>query len=48
MAEVGVPAVYKKDIRDAMAAQSDLVEIVARFNSKVVHMCDDGSRADDQ
>jgi len=30
-----------------MAEQQDLVEIVARFNPKVVKMCGDGSRAED-
>jgi tRNA-splicing ligase RtcB len=41
-----VPGVYK-DIRQVMAAQSDLVEIVAQFDPKIVRMCDDGSRAED-
>ncbi len=41
-----VPGVYK-DIRTVMAAQSDLVEIVAQFDPKIVRMCDDGSRAED-
>ena len=41
-----VPGVYK-DIRDVMAAQSDLVDIVARFDPKIVMMCGDGSRAED-
>ena len=41
-----VPGVYK-DIREVMAAQQDLVEIVARFDPKIVRMCDDGSRAED-
>lgn len=41
-----VPAVYK-DIRSVMAAQQDLVEIVARFDPKIVRMCGDGSRAED-
>jgi tRNA-splicing ligase RtcB len=30
-----------------MAAQQDLVEVVARFQPKIVRMCDDGSRAED-
>ena len=41
-----VPGVYK-DIRAVMAAQSDLVEIIAQFDPKIVRMCDDGSRAED-
>ncbi len=41
-----VPGVYK-DIYQVMAAQQDLVEIVARFDPKIVKMCDDGSRAED-
>jgi tRNA-splicing ligase RtcB len=41
-----VPGVYK-DIREVMAAQQDLVEIVARFDPKIVRMCGDGSRAED-
>ncbi len=41
-----VPGVYK-NIHDVMAAQNDLVEVVARFHPKVVMMCGDGSRAED-
>jgi len=41
-----VPGVYK-DIREVMAAQSDLVEIVGQFDPKIVRMCGDGSRAED-
>ena len=41
-----VPQVYK-NIDEVMAQQSDLVEIVARFDPKVVKMCGDGSRAED-
>ena len=41
-----VPGVYK-DIRKVMAAQQDLVEIVAQFDPKIVKMCGDGSRAED-
>jgi tRNA-splicing ligase RtcB len=41
-----VPGVYK-DIRAVMAAQVDLVEIVAQFDPKIVRMCGDGSRAED-
>ena len=41
-----VPGVYK-DIVDVMREQADLVEIVARFDPKIVKMCDDGSNAED-
>ncbi|MCC6492162.1 MAG: RtcB family protein [Pirellulales bacterium] len=41
-----VPGVYK-DIRRVMAAQQDLVEIVAQFDPRIVKMCGDGSRAED-
>jgi tRNA-splicing ligase RtcB len=41
-----VPGVYK-DIREVMAAQRDLVEVVAQFDPKIVKMCGDGSRAED-
>jgi len=41
-----VPGVYK-DIRQVMAAQEDLVEVVAQFDPKIVRMCGDGSRAED-
>jgi tRNA-splicing ligase RtcB len=41
-----VPGVYK-DIRTVMAAQQDLVDIVAQFDPKVVKMCGDGSEAED-
>jgi tRNA-splicing ligase RtcB len=41
-----VPGVYK-DIREVMQQQADLVEIVARFDPKIVKMCDDGSVAED-
>ena len=41
-----VPGVYK-DIREVMKQQEDLVEIVARFDPRIVKMCDDGSRAED-
>ncbi len=40
------PGVYK-DIHQVMAAQADLVEIIARFDPKIVKMCDDDSRAED-
>lgn len=41
-----VPGVYK-DIRTVMAAQSDLVEVVAQFDPRIVKMCGDGSKAED-
>jgi tRNA-splicing ligase RtcB len=41
-----VPGVYK-DIRAVMAAQEDLVEVVAQFDPKIVRMCCDGSQAED-
>jgi tRNA-splicing ligase RtcB len=41
-----VPGVYK-DIRQVMAAQQDLVDVVAQFNPKIVKMCGDGSKAED-
>lgn len=41
-----VPGVYK-DIDQVMAQQRDLVDVLARFDPKVVKMCGDGSRAED-
>lgn len=41
-----VPGVYK-NIEDVMREQQDLVEIVARFDPKIVKMCGDGSAAED-
>ncbi|MFO0949035.1 MAG: RtcB family protein [Planctomycetota bacterium] len=41
-----VPMVYK-DIDQVMKQQQDLVEIIARFDPKIVKMCGDGSRAED-
>ncbi len=41
-----VPGVYKT-IEQVMADQSDLVEVVARFDPRIVKMCGDGSRAED-
>lgn len=41
-----VPGVYK-DIEEVMREQADLVETVARFDPKIVKMCDDGSKAED-
>jgi tRNA-splicing ligase RtcB len=39
------PFAYK-DINTVMAAQIDLVEIIAKFTPKIVRMADDGSRED--
>jgi tRNA-splicing ligase RtcB len=41
-----VPGVYK-DIHAVMAAQQDLVDVLARFEPRLVKMCGDGSRAED-
>lgn len=41
-----VPGAYK-NIHDVMAAQTDLVEVVAEFMPRIVMMCGDGSRAED-
>ncbi|MCS6772285.1 MAG: RtcB family protein [Kiritimatiellae bacterium] len=41
-----VPMVYK-DIRQVMAAQSDLVEVVAQFDPKLVKMAPSGERPED-
>lgn len=41
-----VPGVYK-DIHKVMEAQSDLVDVLARFDPKIVKMCQDGSPAED-
>ena len=41
-----VPMAYK-DIESVMAAQSDLVEIVARFDPKLVKMAPEGEQAED-
>jgi tRNA-splicing ligase RtcB len=41
-----VPGVYK-DIHQVMAAQSDLVEVLGRFDPKLVKMCPTGERAED-
>lgn len=40
------PVVYK-NIHEVMAAQSDLVEVVARFDPKIVKMADAGERPED-
>jgi tRNA-splicing ligase RtcB len=41
-----VPGVYK-DIAQVMAAQTDLVDILGRFDPKLVKMCPAGERAED-
>jgi tRNA-splicing ligase RtcB len=41
-----VPGVYK-DIHLVMAAQTDLVEVLGRFDPKLVKMCPPGERAED-
>ncbi len=41
-----VPGVYK-DIESVMNAQTDLVEVLARFDPKLVKMCPAGERAED-
>ena len=41
-----VPMVYK-DIHAVMAAQTDLVEVLGRFDPKLVKMCSAGERAED-
>jgi tRNA-splicing ligase RtcB len=41
-----VPGVYK-DIHMVMAAQTDLVEVLAQFDPKLVKMCPAGERAED-
>ena len=41
-----VPYAYKR-IEEVMRAQQDLVDIVARFEPKIVKMCGDGSAAED-
>jgi tRNA-splicing ligase RtcB len=41
-----VPYVYK-DIHSVMSAQTDLVTAIARFDPKVVKMCEDGSPPED-
>lgn len=41
-----VPGVYK-DIGEVMREQADLVDIVARFDPKVVKMCGDDGRSRD-
>ena len=40
------PFVYK-NIHDVMKAQSDLVEVIARFDPRIVKMADAGERPED-
>jgi|GEM_PF-4504355 len=37
---------HYKDIHQVMAAQTELVHVVAKFEPKMVRMADDGSRED--
>ena len=41
-----VPGVYK-DIASVMAAQTDLVDVLGRFDPKIVKMCPAGEKAED-
>ena len=41
-----VPGVYK-DIHSVMAAQQDLVEVVGKFQPRIVKMCPAGEKAED-
>ena len=41
-----VPGVYK-DIREVMAAQTDLVDPIGQFTPRIVMMCGDDSPAED-
>lgn len=41
-----VPGVYK-DIHEVMAAQTDLVDVLGRFDPKIVKMCPAGDKAED-
>jgi tRNA-splicing ligase RtcB len=40
-----MPGAYK-NIHDVMAAMSDLVDVVGRFDPKIVKMSDDGTNED--
>ena len=40
------PLVYK-DIHEVMAAQTDLVDVVARFDPRIVRMADAGEKPED-
>lgn len=41
-----VPGVYK-DIHSVMAAQTDLVEVLGKFEPRIVKMCPAGEKAED-
>ena len=41
-----IPLVYK-DIHAVMAAQTDLVDVVARFDPRIVRMADAGEKPED-
>jgi tRNA-splicing ligase RtcB len=41
------PLVYK-DINDVIAAQTDLVDVVARFSPRIVRMADSGEKPEDR
>ena len=41
-----VPGVYK-DIDAVMAAQTDLVDVLGRFDPRIVKMCPAGEKAED-
>jgi tRNA-splicing ligase RtcB len=41
-----VPGVYK-DIAQVMTAQTDLIDVLGRFDPKLVKMCPAGGRAED-
>ncbi|RYD61227.1 MAG: RtcB family protein, partial [Verrucomicrobiaceae bacterium] len=41
-----VPGVYK-DIHQVMAAQEDLVDVLGRFDPRLVKMCPAGEKAED-
>ena len=40
------PFAYKR-IEEVMAAQSDLVDVIARFDPRIVKMCGDDSQAEE-
>ena len=40
------PLVYK-DINEVIAAQTDLVDVVARFSPRIVRMADSGEKPED-
>ena len=40
-------AAWYKDIHEVMGAQTDLIDVVARFDSKIVKMAQAGERPED-